>query len=135
MHADVYYMEASGGPPESDDTGQVLPLVPQHHAVGHDLLHLQLDVVLTRTSSSTHLQLNPALSPLTSIGTGATFSPPPVTMISFWRPPMYRKPSSSNLGRWSAESRILPESTTLQCSLHSAAYTVQPRQCSLDSAA
>ena len=34
---------------------------------------------------------------VSSIGTGATFSPPPVTMISFWRPPMNRNPSSSNL--------------------------------------
>ena len=33
---------------KSEDASQVLPLVPEHHAVAHDVLHLHLDRVLDR---------------------------------------------------------------------------------------
>ena len=33
---------------KSEDASQVLPLVPEHHAVAHDVLHLHLDHVLDR---------------------------------------------------------------------------------------
>ena len=33
---------------QSDDAGKVLPLVPEHHAVAHNVLHLHLDHVLDR---------------------------------------------------------------------------------------